>query len=119
MQCISFQFIVFNFIYFLICYSDLDFSLVRDVYAMTDGNTFTTANDDIVNCEHRTSQRIPVADCADFANSPVNCNFCDQVALNGSEGVSAVVCGGCGVTICEDCNAPNSDSDKDSGLGEE
>jgi hypothetical protein len=60
-----------------------------------------------------------VADCNDFVDNPVNCTYCGEHTLNGTEGQQAIVCEACGSTICESCNDPNSDSDKDSGLGEE
>ena len=60
-----------------------------------------------------------MADCDDFIDNPVACTICTEVALDGREGNQAIVCAACGSTICENCNDPNSDSDKDSGLGEE
>ena len=50
-----------------------------------------------------------MADCDEFGKSPVNCNYCDEPALNGTEGQIAIVCGDCGAAICERCNAPNQD----------
>jgi hypothetical protein len=83
------------------------------------GNTFSTDNDDIAFCEHRSRNRIILADSSDFKDNPVPCTYCDRPALNGTEFQSAVVCEGCGATICETCNEPNADSDNDSGIGEE
>lgn len=100
--------------------------LVEGALRMLDGdgntggdNTFSTADDNVADCEHRSRNRIPVADCDDFAESPVNCTYCENTCLNGTEGQTAIICEACGAGICEDCNAPNSDSDYDSGLGEE
>lgn len=82
-------------------------------------NTFSTNKDDIVQCEHRSRNRIIVADSSEFAESPLKCDFCDNNALDGTPLRQATVCEACGAAICENCNAYNSDSDKDSGIGEE
>jgi hypothetical protein len=82
------------------------------------GNTFSTPADNIADCDHRSRDRIITADGAAFVDSPLNCNFCDGPALNGTEGQQAIVCERCGAAICENCNAPNSDSDNDSGFDE-
>jgi hypothetical protein len=60
-----------------------------------------------------------VADSTEFREEPVPCTFCGNNALDGTPFKQAIVCHGCGATICEGCNDPNSDSDKDSGIGEE
>jgi len=95
-------------LFFFICSLDLDFSIIGTADAMS-GNTFSTPNDDIANCEHPSDKRVEVTDCNDFANSQVNCSYCDEPALNGTEGQQAILCHDCGATICENCNAPNSD----------
>jgi hypothetical protein len=123
LYCLFFNLIIFTAIFSFITGLEIDFNLIGSVDAMSDsgntGNTFSTPNDDVAGCEHRSKDRMPVADCDDYYNHPVNCNFCDGPALNGTEGQSAIICDGCGAAICENCNAPNSDSDNDSGFGEE
>ncbi len=83
------------------------------------GNTFSTNADDPAECEHRSRNRTTVADDESFRENPVPCTFCGTPALNGTPFQQAIVCDNCGSTICENCNDPNSDSDKDSGIGEE
>ena len=82
------------------------------------GNTFIGPNDDPDHCEHRSRNRNPVSDCEDFEASPVPCHYCDRNALDGTEGQSAIYCSGCGAMICENCNAPNDDSEEDSAVGD-
>jgi hypothetical protein len=81
------------------------------------GSSFSGPTDDVAECEHRTRTRATLADCSDFRDNPVDCSMCGEVALNGTPLQQAIVCTNCGATICENCNAPNSDSDNDSGIG--
>lgn len=80
------------------------------------GNTFSTNEDDNAKCEHRSRNRVVIADNSDFANSPIQCSYCDRPALGGTELKWTIVCQNCGATICKNCNKHNSDSDKDSDI---
>ena len=94
---------------------------MREVHATepSDGNTFSTDKDETWECEHSSKHRVEIADCDDFAKNPLPCSFCDNNALDGSELKRAFVCDKCGATICDDFNVYNSNSDKDSDIGEE
>jgi len=125
---IPYYLLIITTVYYMLVCLDPDFSLIRTADAAApdaDGtgnqntNTFSTSSDNIHDCEHRSRDRISMADCAEYEDNPTKCNFCDNNALDGTEGQSAIICNRCGCAICEDCNAPNSDSDKDSGIGEE
>ena len=85
----------------------------------TQGGSFSGPTDDIENCEHRSRNRVVVTDCVDFKDNPVACSNCPENALDGTPFNQAIYCQNCGTIICENCNAPNSDSDKDSGIGSE
>ena len=104
---------IFTALFYLIASLDSDLSLIRTADAMSNsGNTFSTPNDNIADCEHRgDNDRTIMADNSDYANNAVNCTYCERPALNGTPGQSAIVCETCGATICETCNEPNQDSD--------
>lgn len=108
---------VFTAIFSFIDSLNIDFSLIRTVDAsMPDnGNTFSTPNDRVADCEHRSRHRDVIMDNSDYAQSPRDCTYCDQPALNGTQGQYAITCERCGATICQSCDAPNSDTESDSG----
>ena len=81
-------------------------------------NSFSVPGDDPGACEHRTSQRLIIADGPENEGKQIPCTFCGNIALNNIPFQYAVGCHGCGSTICEGCNAPNADSDNDSGVSD-
>jgi formate hydrogenlyase subunit 3/multisubunit Na+/H+ antiporter MnhD subunit len=82
------------------------------------GGGFSGPGDNPVDCEHRSRNRIILASDEDQANNPIPCSFCSRNALDGPL-QEAIYCQACGTVICQECNAPNSDSENDSGIGEE
>ena len=105
------------YVYSMIVYLNPYFSFITTVDPTEDDNT--NYNENIADCEHRSRNRVQVSDGPGFRDNPARCDFCDAPTLDGTDGKTAIRCTGCGCTICEICNAPNSDPEKDSGIGEE
>jgi len=70
-----------------------------------DKSTFTTPEDD-KDCDHvDPKDRVPIVDCKDFENKPLECYVCQKDCLDGGIGKHAIVCGKCGQSFCGDCDA--------------